>query len=99
MQAPNYGWLEWVNFIHTSYHQLQGLGCLSQYGDGDVFLGRDDLWWRMYGFGLGYAEAFSECFGDGAPPAVSGVYEGRAFVFPYFDWEEVIKSSLLVVNV
>ena len=99
MQAPNYGRLEGVNFIHTSYHQLQGLGRLSQYCDGDVLLGGDDLRRQVYGLGLCYTEAFGECFGDGAPPAVSGVYEGCAFVFPYFDWEEVIKSSLLVVNV
>ncbi len=99
MQSPDYGGLEWVNLIHTSYHQLQRSGRFPQHGDGDVFLSRDDFRWWVYGFGLGYAEAFGECLGDSASPAVPGVYEGCAFVFPYFDWEEVVKSSLLVVNV
>ncbi len=53
----------------------------------------------MYGLGFSYAKAPSKCFRDGASPAVPGVYEGCTFVFPYLDWKEVIKLSLLVVDI
>ncbi len=99
MQAPNYSWLERIDFIHTLYHQLQGLGRLSQHRDCDVLFVGDNFRWRVYGFGFCYAQALGECFGDGAPPAVAGVYESGTFVLPYLDWKEVIKSSLLIVDI